>query len=76
MNKQDGVRTVLETMNEELLQTRRDLQELAMHFDKLATLLTNVVDVQAHFKDRILANEQKQDDMNASTNSLAVDNKL
>lgn len=63
-------------MNEELIQTRRDLQELAMHFDKLASLLQDVVDVQAVFKDRILANEQRQDDMNSSTNSLAVDNKL
>lgn len=63
-------------INEELLQTRRDLNELATHFDKLAGMLSDVVDVQAHFKDRILANEQKEDGMNASTNSLAVDNKL
>lgn len=74
--REQGLLSVLETMNEELLQTRRDLHELAHHFDKLVDTLNNVVEVQGQFKERILRNEQKDDDMNSSTNSLAVDNKL
>lgn len=66
-----GVIHVLEAQNEMLLQTRRDLTELATYFDKVVELTGNMADGVAKVRDKIQDMEAKQDDgLGISTNSL------
>lgn len=67
---------VLETLNEQQLQTQRDLKELAHYFDKMVDTLNNVMVVADRMKSKIESFDHDKDDMNPSTNSLAVDNKV
>lgn len=64
----------LEAINEELLQTRRDLQELATYFDKMVESFDGVVNVAARMKETIEKNEQRyEDELGPNTNSLDKD---
>lgn len=60
----------LEAINEQLLQTRRDLRELAVYMDKLVDNMDGMLGVAARMKEVIERGEQKEEDLGPNTNSL------
>ncbi len=56
-----GVAEVLEAINEEMLQTRRDLRELAHLFDKLTDTLNGMMTVAGNMKDVIDKYNMRED---------------
>lgn len=70
MGHERGVVYCLEAINEQLLQTRRDLNELATYFDKMTDSLTGVVTVAERMKEVIDKNRMREEDLGPNTNSL------
>lgn len=66
-----GAVYVLEAMNEELQQTRRDLRELATYFDKIVDMTTGMVQVAGEMK-RVLdaGKEPAEEDLGPNTHAL------
>lgn len=65
-----GVVYVLEAQNEMLIQTRRDLNELASYFDKMVDSLDGITIVAERMKDVIDKGRLKEEDLGPNTNSL------
>lgn len=70
MGFERGVVFVLEAQNEMLLQTRRDLSELASYFDKMVESFTGVITVAERMKETIDKNQMKEEELGPNTNSL------
>lgn len=72
MGFERGAVYVLEALNEELLQTRRDIRELAHHFDKLVDSMNGVMTVAGRMKETIEKFERpaEEDILGPNTNSL------
>lgn len=73
MGFERGVVYSLEAQNEMLIQTRRDLNELAAYFDKMVDSLNGVVTVAERMKDVIDKGKMKEEDLGPNTNSLDKD---
>lgn len=73
MGFERGTVYTLEALNEELLQTRRDLRELAVYFDKLTDSMNGVMVVAGNMKAVLDANAQREDDLGPNTHSLGDD---
>lgn len=70
MGFERGVVYCLEAQNEMLIQTKRDLNELASYFDKMVDSLEGVVTVAERMKDVIDKGRLKEEDLGPNTNSL------
>lgn len=68
-----GVVYCLEAQNEMLIQTKRDLNELASYFDKMVDSLEGVVTVAERMKDVIDKSRLKEEDLGPNTNALDKD---
>jgi hypothetical protein len=60
----------LEAMNEMTIQTRKDLAELAIHFDKLVDSMDGMLAVAGRMKEKIESFEKNDHDLDESTESL------
>lgn len=73
MGFERGAVYVLEALNEQHIQTRRDLAELAAYFDKLVDSMNGVVVVAERMKEHIDKNRMKEEDLGPNTYSLGED---
>lgn len=70
MGFERGAVYCLEAINEELLQTRRDIRELATYFDKLVDSMNGITTVAERMKDVIDKAKLSEEDLGPNTNSL------
>lgn len=70
MGFEQGVVYCLEAMNEMQLQTKRDLNELAVYFDKMVASFDGMMVVAGKMKDVIDKNRLAEEDLGPNTNSL------
>lgn len=70
MGFERGVAYVLEAQNEMLIQTRKDLGELALHFDKLIDSMDGMLAVAGRMKEKIEQFEKNDHDLGESTEAL------
>lgn len=67
----DGVIFVLESLNEQILQTRRDLNELATYFNKMVDSMDGMLAVAERMKQTI--EEPEADGLGSSTQSIGTE---
>lgn len=60
----------LEAINEELLQTRRDIRELASYFDKMVDSMGGMMTVAQSMKDVLDKSRLSEEELGANTHSL------
>lgn len=70
MGFERGVVYCLEAINEELLQTRRDIRELATYFDKMVDSMNGITTVAERMRDVIDKSRLAEEDLGPNTNSL------
>lgn len=70
MGFERGAVYCLEAINEELLQTRRDIRELAQHFDKMVDSMGGMMVVAERMKDVIDRAKLSEEDLGPNTNAL------
>lgn len=75
MGFERGAVYCLEAINEELLQTRRDIKELATYFDKMVDSMSGMMTVAERMKDMIDKNKMSEEDLGPNTNSLDKETK-
>ena len=73
MGFEKGTVYTLEAMNEELLQTRRDIRELANYFDRMVDSMNGMMTVAQSMKDVLDARSQREDELGPNTHSLGND---
>lgn len=73
MGFERGALYCLEAINEELLQTRRDIRELAMYFDKMVDTMGGMMTVAESMKDVLDRGRIKEDDLGPNTHSLGME---
>lgn len=70
MGFERGAAYCLEAINEELLQTRRDIRELASYFDKMVDSMDGMMAVASNMKAVLDKNKMDEEDLGPNTHSL------
>lgn len=73
MGFERGAVYCLEAINEELIQTRRDLNELASYLDKMTDSMSGMMVVAERMKETIDRNRMGEDELGPNTNALDKD---
>lgn len=73
MGFERGTVYCLEAINEELLQTRRDLNELASYLDKMTDSMSGMMVVAERMKETLDRNRMAEDELGPNTNALDKD---
>lgn len=78
MGHERGILYCLEAINEELIQTRRDIKELATYFDQLVSSMDSMLIVAGNMRAKIDQVEGRGEELNEllgpNTNDLGRDN--